>query len=350
MSRYKARLTRDVDRWIAEGLVPASSREPMLAGVPEPVRLGAAAALAIVGALLFGVAVIAFVAANWGVIPRTARFVLVLAVFLGVAGTGAWAAGASRPVAKNVLLMLAALVYAAAIGLVGQIFDIAGDPKAALRAAGLAAFALALAGRSSAAAIAGLALIGLGDLAADGEASWARWIGPAGVIAAAMAHFWRSRPLAHAAAIALIVGAILVGADASRWVWLGLAFVFAGLAYAARLDRERAGLTGSAFYGWAAVGALILLGVAGFERGGTPLVVPIVHRIALLAASTGVLALGRQDRQGGLVAAGALGLAITVWVILADLGLGLMTASGVFAACAFVALATGLILHRRARP
>jgi uncharacterized membrane protein len=350
MSRYKARLTRDLDRWIAEGLVPAASREPVLAGVPEPVRLGAAAALAVVGALLLGIAVIAFIAANWGAIPRLARFVMVLAAFLGVAGAGAWAAGANRPMARNVLLMLAALVYAAAIGLVGQIFDIAGDPKAALRGAGIAAFILALAGRSSAAAIAGLALIGLGDLAADGEPAWARWIGAAGIAAAAMAHVWRSRPLAHAAGIALIVGALLLGGDAPRWVWLGLALVFAGAAFAARLDRERDGATGSAFYGWAAAGALILLGVAGFERGGAPLIVPVIHRVALLAASTGVLALGRHDRQGGLVAAGALGLAITVWVILSDLGLGLLTASGVFAACAMVALATGFLLHRRARP
>ena len=35
MSRYKARLTRDLDRWIAEGMVPAASATAATRGWPR---------------------------------------------------------------------------------------------------------------------------------------------------------------------------------------------------------------------------------------------------------------------------------------------------------------------------
>ena len=46
-------------------------------------------------ALLLGAAAIAFVAANWGAIPRLPRFGLILGLFLAVSGAAAWAATAS---------------------------------------------------------------------------------------------------------------------------------------------------------------------------------------------------------------------------------------------------------------
>ena len=81
MASYKQRVTADLDEWIAAGLVAADHRDAILGSIPESRRLDGAAALAWIGAVLAGVAVIAFVAANWDGLPQLARFVLVLTVF-----------------------------------------------------------------------------------------------------------------------------------------------------------------------------------------------------------------------------------------------------------------------------
>lgn len=338
MSRYRTRLARDLDGWIAAGLVPATSRDAILTSIAPGRRLDAATALAVVGALLAGVAVIAFTGANWDLIPRFFRFAILLAAFLAAAGAGAWAAkDGKRPIAGNLLLMVAALIYAAAIGLTGQIFDITGDPRQALHGAALAAGVLALAGRSSGAAAAGLALAGLGDFEGQG----AGWLLPAAVLGAALAWRWDSRPLAHAAGLAALAGGFTLVARDTAVSWLLLALLFGGAAIAARWRAQ------GVLYGWLAAAALAYFAAAGFEGALFP---ALAHRLALLALSAAAVALGRHDRQPGVTLAGVVGLAVAVWAVLQDLGLGLMTAAGLFAVCAVLALGGGWLLReRRAR-
>ncbi|MBK6703516.1 MAG: DUF2157 domain-containing protein [Caulobacteraceae bacterium] len=136
MAAYKDRVKQDLDRWIANGLVDAGKRDAILATLPETRRMDAATALAWVGGLLFGIAVIAFIAANWDVTPKLVRFATLLVAFLGFAAGAAWASRRERPTLSNILLTVAALVFAASIGLTGQIFDIAGDPRSAAYGAG----------------------------------------------------------------------------------------------------------------------------------------------------------------------------------------------------------------------
>lgn len=345
MASYKTRLGQDLDRWIAQGLVAPSSRGPILAGVEEPRRVDAATAFAVVGALLAGAAVIAFVAANWNGMARIVRFGLVLAGFLAAAGGAAWAAKMARPVLTNSLLAVAALIYAAAIGLSGQIFDIAGDPQTALRGAGVAAFVLALAGGSSGAAIVALALIGLGDMAGGdgGAADHIRWSAFAAPIGLAFAWFWRSRPLAHAAGLAVLVAWITLPGERDSWRMLLTAVVFVLLAGLARWRRDEP--TSTDLLGWFAAAALIAFALAGAELGE----LTILHRGALLLLSAGVVAWGRHDRHDLVTAVGVIGMLGAVSLILFDLGLGLMTAAGVFGACALTALAAGLALRGRKR-
>lgn len=345
MSRYKARLARDLDAWIGRGLVPASSRDAILDSVPERPRLEAATALAVVGALLFAIAVIAFVAANWGAMPRLLRFVLVLATFLASAGAAAWAARARRPIAADTLLAVTALIYAAAIGLTGQIFDIAGDPQRALRAAGVAALLLALAGRSSGAAAASLILICLGEASGLGDGG-VGWAAPAGAIGAALAWLWRSRLLAHAAGITLLIGGFVLGPERVAPVWFAAAGAFAALGLWARMGLAPGHPAAQALYGWGAGGLLLFFALAGFADGAFE---GLAHRAAWLALSVAVLALGRHDRHVGVTGLSVASLGASVFAILADLGLGLMTAAAVFAGCAVAALAAGALLRWRAR-
>jgi uncharacterized membrane protein len=354
MAAYKDKVKQDLDRWIGTGLVDAGKREAILATIPEARRLDAATALAWVGGVLLGVAVVSFIAANWDVTPKLVRFAVLLGAFLGFAAAGAWAAHKSRPTASNILLMIAALVFAAAIGLTGQIFDIAADPRAACYAAGVAAFALALAGRSTGAATVGLVFIALGDViehewftGSNADAPWMLFAAPLG---AYLALRWGSAPLAHVSALAILYcfGWFAARAEADAAIYLFLSIGMGAMAASARWlytqERQFAGV----FYGWFAWGALVLFAIAGylpwFGEGQTA---GLLHRLVWLALSGGLLALGRFDRHGLVTAVGVLSIIGAICALLADLGLDLLAAAGVFLVCALIALIAGLALRRR---
>lgn len=353
MAGYKERLAQDLDRWIAAGLVSGEQRAAILDTIPDTRRLDAATALAWVGGLLLGIAVIAFIAANWDGMPRLVRFAVLIALFLGFAGAGAWAAHKTRSVLSNIALMIASLVFAASIGLTGQIFDIAGDPRTAAYASGVAAFALALAGRSTGAATVGLVFIALGDFTDrswfSGAYSEAPWMLIAAPLAAFLALRWGSAPLAHASALAIIYcfGWFAGQTEESAGVLLFVSILLAGMAAGARWLRTQDKRFASVFYGWFTAAALTFFAIAGYlpwfgdsDNAG------IAHRIVWLAASGGVLALGRFDRHGIVSAIGVLSIIIAIFAILSDLGLDLLAAAGVFLICAVVALVSGLMLRR----
>lgn len=353
MAAYKDRITQDLDRWISAGLIDAGKRDAILATIPDTRRLDAATALAWVGGVLLGIAIIAFVAANWDITPKLVRFATLLIAFLGLAAGAAWAAHKERPTLCNILLSVAALVFAASIGLTGQIFDIAGDPRSAAYGAGVAGFALAAAGRSTGAALVGLIFIALGDFTdrqwfagAESEAPWMLLGAP---LAAYLALRWSSGALAHASALAIIYCFAWFAAktEAEASVFLFLAILMGAMAAGARWlhaqDRPFAGV----FYGWFTAGALLFFAVAGYlpwfgeESGG------IAHRIAWLAASGAALALGRFDRHGLVTAIGVLSIIAAICAILSDLGLDLLAAAGVFLVCAVAALIGGLLLRNK---
>lgn len=356
MAAYKDRVKEDLDRWIAGGLVPADKRSAILDTIPEARRLDAATALAWVGGILLGIAVIAFVAANWDGMAKLLRFAVLLASFLALAAGAAWAARRERPLLSNMLLTIAALVFAASIGLTGQIFDIAGDPRSASYGAGVAAFALALAGRSTGAATVGLIFIAFGDFSgrqwfSDIESDAPRMLifAPLG---AYLALRWGSSALAHIAAAAIVYCfAWFAGeTEAESSVFLFLSIMLAAMAAGARWlfaqDKPFAGI----FYGWFAAAALLFFAIAGYlpwfgdrESMGAG----IAHRIVWLAASGGLLALGRFDRHAMVTTIGVLSMIAAVCALLNDLGLDLLAAAGVFLLCAIAALVGGLMLRKR---
>lgn len=358
MAGYKERVAKDLDRWIGAGLVDANRRAAILDTIPDARRLDAATSLAWVGALLFGIAIIAFVAANWEGMSKLARFAVLIAAFLALAGAAAWTAHKTRPIASNMLLMLASLVFAASIGLTGQIFDIAGDPRAAAYMAGAGAFALALAGRSTGAAVVGVVMIAIGDFTGRqwfaGNASEAPWMLVAAPLGAALALRWGSAPLAHVAALAIIYcfGWFAARLEADAGVFLFLSIILAALAAGARWlhtqERDFAGV----FYGWLAWAALVFFAIAGYlpwfgDEGSAN--AGLAHRLVWLLASGGVIALGRLDRHTLVTAIGVLSLIGAVCGLLMDLGLDLMAAAGVFLVCALAAMIGGLLLRGRKR-
>lgn len=359
MPSYKQRVRKDLDRWISGGLVSADKRDAILATLPEARRIDAATALAWMGGVLLGIALISFVAANWDGMSRVGRFVVVLSTFFAFAGAGAWAAHKERPLLTNILVMIAALTFAGMVGLIGQIFDIAGDPRATCYGAGLAALALALAGRSTGAAVVALVLIGFGDFTEhewftglDADAPWMLLAGPIG---AYLALRWGSAPLAHVSAAAIIYcfGWFAARTHAEAGVFLFLSVALGALAAGARWlylqERQFAGV----FYGWFGWAALIFFAIAGylpwFGDEGTQ-TAGIAHRIVWLMASGGLIALGRSDRHAIVTTIGVLSFIGAVIALLGDLGINLLASAAVFLACAIVALVAGLALRSRTRP
>jgi len=356
MAAYKDRVKDDLDRWIAAGLVGADQRAAILETIPDARRIDAATALAWVGGVLLGIAVIAFIAANWDGMPKLARFAVLLAAFLALAGASAWAAEKERELTSNILLMVAALVFAASIGLTGQIFDIAGDPRSAAYGAGIAGFALALAGRSTGAATVGLVFIALGDFAdrqwfsgVESEAPWMLFAAPLG---AYLALRWGAAPLAHVSALAIIYcfGWFAGRAEESAGVFLFVAILLGAMAGGARWLYQQDKPFSGVFYGWFAAGALLFFAIAGYlpwfgdessEGAG------IAHRIVWLVASGGLLALGRFDRHALVTTVGVLSLSVAVCALLTDLGLDLLAAAGVFLVCAIAAMIAGFMLRRK---
>jgi uncharacterized membrane protein len=357
MASYRQRLAQDLDGWIGRGLVPAENRAAILETVGEARRLDAATALGIIGGLLAGVAVIALVAANWSDIPRIARFGLILAAFATVCGGAAWAGGRARSVASQVLLCVAALVFAAAIGLTGQIFDIAGEPETALRAAALAAGLLAVAGGSPWTAALGLVFVLLGEatgLRFFDRSPWPWWLGVGAILGSGLAFRWRSQSLAHAAGVVswLALGALYGKIDdRSDGLTIGMAIVATALAVGARQTRERFASAAGTLYGWWAWSALWCLAAAfgkifsltnlDQRESGVP------FSVVMLLLSGAVVALGRVDRHGGVTAVGVFGLLASGGFLLMSLGVGLLTSAAVFGASALVALVASLLLRRR---
>lgn len=356
MAAYKERVAQDLDKWIAAGHVSADKRAAILASIPDTRRLDAATALAWVGGVLFGIAIIAFVAANWDVLPKLARFGVLLAFFLGLAAGAAWAAHKERAVVSNILLMIASLVFAASIGLTGQIFDIAGDPRAASYGAGLGALALALAGRSTGAATVGLIFIGLGDFTdrawfsgLDSDAPWMLFAAPLG---AYLALRWGSAPLAHVSALAIIYcfGWFAARTESEASVLLFLAIAMGGMAAGARWLRARERAFAGVFYGWFTLGALLFFAIAGYLPwfgAEDSQLAGILHRVIWLGASGAVLALGRYDSHTLVSTVGVLSMIAAICALLNDLGLDLLAIAGVFMLCAIAALIGGLALRKK---
>lgn len=359
MAGYKERVRQDLDRWIAAGHVPADKREAILSSIPDARHLDASTALAWVGGLLLGVAMIAFVSANWDAMPRLVRFAVIVLAFLGAAATGAWTARKGRPIFSNIALMLAALIFAAGVGLTGQIFDIAGEPRTAAYIAGVAAFALALAGRSTGAAVIGLVFIAMGDFA---EQRWfeivqstdAPWMLVAAPLSVWLALRWGSATLAHVSALGVIYCFAWYAArgQSDGGTLLFLSIILGAMAAGSRWLFGQDKPFASVFYGWFTLGALLFYIPAGYialfgephtEAAG------IAHRIVWLAISGGLIAIGRFDRHAIVTGIGVVSMLIAISLLLTDFGLNLLSAAGVFLLCAIAAIVAGLMLRRRVK-
>ncbi|MBF0501022.1 MAG: DUF2157 domain-containing protein [Candidatus Riflebacteria bacterium] len=151
---FRGLLAREVPLWEARGLIPPESaraidREYRLKEVSgESSRLFSRVILGF-GGLLIGGGVLAFVAANWEVLPSSGKVGLLFATLLGFHGTGFWLwqeRGQER--FGRALILAGCLIFGANIGLLAQIFHIQGDTYRGVGAWALGSMAMAWAVQS----------------------------------------------------------------------------------------------------------------------------------------------------------------------------------------------------------
>lgn len=125
---YRRRLDADLTRWQADGVItPTTSAAIRGALLPMPPAIGIATVVAIVGGLLIAAAFLAFIAANWTVIPRPARFVILLAGIFGAYGIGAAFTYRQQKALADLAVGVGAIIFGAAIALVGQMYHLGED-------------------------------------------------------------------------------------------------------------------------------------------------------------------------------------------------------------------------------
>lgn len=156
---YVTQLKRDLDMWIAQGLVPAENRERILATIAVPTTRGRLESiLAIFGAILIGAGALSFVGANWADMSKGARLVVLFGSMWLAYAAAIWALQANRKFIGEALLLLGVLLFGANIWFVAQTYNINSHyPDGSLLWA-LGALVTALLAPSRAALLAALAI------------------------------------------------------------------------------------------------------------------------------------------------------------------------------------------------
>jgi uncharacterized membrane protein len=195
---YRQRLEADLARWQADGVIAPATGDA-IRGTLRPLQEGVTVAtvVGIVGGLLIAAAFLAFVAANWTAIARPLRFALLLVGIAGAYGIAAWFDRTGRSYLSDLAVSVGAIVFGAAIALVGQMYHLDEDFAAGLLLwAGGTLAGAALTGSRGALAVAltvgclwsGVRVFEIADVHLPFLAFW--------VIAAGLAIAWGS-PVAH---------------------------------------------------------------------------------------------------------------------------------------------------------
>lgn len=207
---YVRQLKRDLDEWIAKGLVPESSREAILKSAGADAGLSLSSMIAVLGVILIGAAAMSFVGANWEQMSKLVRLIVLFGA-MWAAFAGAAMLHGPRPALSGALVLLGVLMFGANIMLVAQTYHInAHYPDGVLLWGAGAIAAAALAPSRASLALA----LGLGGLWTWQE----RWdfdqalhlaFLPYWAICAGLAGWLAWRPGVHLAALSLLMWLVL---------------------------------------------------------------------------------------------------------------------------------------------
>ena len=130
---YRERLEADLVRWQADGVITSATAAAIrrrLGPIGEGITI--TTVVAIVGGLLIAASALAFVAANWSAIARPTRLGLLLAGIAAAYVVGGLFDRGGRTVLADLSTAVGAIIFGAAIALVGQMYHLAEDFAAGL--------------------------------------------------------------------------------------------------------------------------------------------------------------------------------------------------------------------------
>jgi uncharacterized membrane protein len=125
---YKKRLRDDLEEWVAKGWVSSSRATAILRDQErDDGRSRLPMALAGIGMVCVALALFAFIAANWGAIPKTLKLAGIALLIVASHGLAALAAAKGRKGLADLATGFATLVFVGGMSLVGQIFHLPSD-------------------------------------------------------------------------------------------------------------------------------------------------------------------------------------------------------------------------------
>ncbi len=125
---YKKRLKDDLEDWVAKGWVSSGGAAAILKEQDrDDGRSRLPMALAGIGMICVALAVFAFIAANWELIPKSVKLAGIAVLVVASNGLAALAAGKGRKGIADLATGFATLVFVGGMALVGQMFHFPSD-------------------------------------------------------------------------------------------------------------------------------------------------------------------------------------------------------------------------------
>jgi len=125
---YRKRLKDDLESWVAKGWVSSTGAAAILKDQElDDGRSRLPMALAGIGVICVALAVLAFIAANWDTIPKTAKLIGITLLVATSHGLAASAAAKGRKGIADLATGFATLVFVGGMALVGQMFHLPSD-------------------------------------------------------------------------------------------------------------------------------------------------------------------------------------------------------------------------------
>lgn len=236
MSWYRHKVERDLARWQGSGWISETGAAAIKADLAaRKSAFGIAAVFAILGAVLFGFAVMSFVAAHWTGMSKLARLALLLATLWGCYGAAAALTARQMQAFAHAAVLGGIAVYGASIMLIAQMYHIEGNPPDAVLWWALGALLAAALAQSNPALAAAFVLICVWSGMERGWSNGVHWgFLPVWGVAAGIAAWLRWRPGLHLAALSLAAWIVPLGYFVldhhAHWI---VVLIGAGLAAAA---------------------------------------------------------------------------------------------------------------------
>jgi uncharacterized membrane protein len=213
MSWYRTKVESDLAHWQTSGWVSeagASAIRADLASRKSP--FGVASIFAILGAVLFGFAVMSFVAAHWEGMSKLARLALLLVSLWGCYGAAAALFQRQLDAFAQAAVLGGIAVYGASIMLIAQMYHMDGNPPDAVLTWALGALLAAALVRSGPALAATFVLLVVWSCYERGLSNNPHWNFLAVWAAAAIGAAWLGwRPGLHLAAVSLAIWLVPLG-------------------------------------------------------------------------------------------------------------------------------------------